>query len=179
VTYYDTLGVAPSADQAEIRRAYLAVARRDHPDKGEGLTERDVSDASARMRAANEAWAVLGDASAKSRYDAELAGRAPSDGPTVLNRKPDRPFVPFDADDDDDSWRYEPDVGDPRTAPGRRLLMVPIVLIALTILSGAAGMLLDDGRFTGVALILAGLAVASFVMVLMVTLTRAAKFERG
>ena len=183
MTYYDTLGVPPSAEQADIRRAYLAVARRDHPDKNDGLSARDIEHASARMRAANEAWAVLGDEAARARYDSELRGEVPRVDGSVLHRKPSKPFVPVDNgaddDDDDDDWRYQPDVGDPRTAPGRRLLMVPLLFIGLTVVCLAGGLLLDDGRFTGAAVIMAGLAAASFVMVLMVTLTRAAKFERG
>jgi curved DNA-binding protein len=32
VSYYDVLGVAPDADAAAIRRAYVELARRYHPD---------------------------------------------------------------------------------------------------------------------------------------------------
>lgn len=58
------LGVGPAADEAAVRRAYLALARRYHPDVSGG-------DA-ARMRAVNEAWATLGDPSRRQRYDRSL-----------------------------------------------------------------------------------------------------------
>lgn len=64
--HYEVLGVAPDAPTGEIRRAYVTLARRHHPDSG-GSTE--------RMQALNEAWAVLGDAAARRRYDLTLAPR--------------------------------------------------------------------------------------------------------
>ena len=50
MTPYEILGVSPSASPAEIRRAYLALARRHHPDAGGDV---------AQMRLLNEAWAAL------------------------------------------------------------------------------------------------------------------------
>lgn len=61
MSHYDVLGVGPDADDREVRRAYLALARRHHPDVSGG-------DAT-RMRAVNEAWATLSDPVARARYD--------------------------------------------------------------------------------------------------------------
>jgi hypothetical protein len=47
---YQVLGIDPGASPAEVRRAYLALARRHHPDAGG-----DAED----MRAVNDAWAQL------------------------------------------------------------------------------------------------------------------------
>ena len=47
---YEVLGVSPSATPDEIRRAYLALARRHHPDAGGSVDE---------MRRVNDAWAAL------------------------------------------------------------------------------------------------------------------------
>jgi len=73
VSLYDVLGVPPSADEATLRRAYLALARRHHPD-------RDGGDA-ARMRAVNHAWSVLRDPVSRARYDRSLRPAAPAPAP--------------------------------------------------------------------------------------------------
>lgn len=79
MTHYDVLGVAPSADEAALRQAFVALARQHHPDVAGG-------DA-ARMRAINDAWATLGDPVRRAAYDRSLAaGRsnastAPAGGP--------------------------------------------------------------------------------------------------
>src|SRR4051794_30942260 len=62
VTHYDVLGVAVGASRADIHRAYLALARRHHPDAGGD---------EATMRKINQAWAVLSDSSRRRRYDVE------------------------------------------------------------------------------------------------------------
>lgn len=62
--YYDTLGVARGASQADIQRAYRKLARQFHPDvnKGKGAEE--------KFKLINEAHEVLGDAEKRKRYDA-------------------------------------------------------------------------------------------------------------
>ncbi|MDE0117675.1 MAG: J domain-containing protein [bacterium] len=69
-SHYDVLGVSPSAKPDAVRRAYLRQARRWHPDRPSGDTE--------RMRAVNEAWQVLGDIRSRAAYDRSLARSAPS-----------------------------------------------------------------------------------------------------
>jgi hypothetical protein len=64
VSHYDVLGVVPSADDATLRRAYLDLARRHHPDRAGG-------DA-ARMQAINQAWATLSDPARRAQYDRSL-----------------------------------------------------------------------------------------------------------
>ena len=53
--YYETLGVEPSAGEAEIKTAYRRLARKFHPDvsKEKGAEE--------RFKAINEAYEVLRD----------------------------------------------------------------------------------------------------------------------
>jgi hypothetical protein len=70
VTHYSVLGVDSAASPAEIRRAYLALARAHHPDRAGG-------DATI-MRAVNDAWAALGDPGQRARYDRSLGGRRPA-----------------------------------------------------------------------------------------------------
>ena len=90
--HYEILGVAPNAAQADVRKAYLELARRHHPDRPGG-------DA-ARMRDINEAWAVLGDPAARARYDLALRRPEPPPGPRVA---PPRNRDPWGADP-----RYDP-----------------------------------------------------------------------
>ena len=79
MTHYEVLGVPQTASAADVRRAFLALARRFHPDVhvlADAATQRR---AAACMRAVNDAWAVLGDAGRRASYDAELR-RAPAAG---------------------------------------------------------------------------------------------------
>ena len=116
--HYEVLGVARHADDAEIRRAYLDRARRNHPDAAGG-------DAEAMLRV-NEAWSVPGDPASRAAYDARLE----PEGRAFAHRPAAAPFVPYDTTEDEaDDWRFEPDVGDPRTAPGRRVVMAPTTTV--------------------------------------------------
>ena len=71
-SWYQVMGLAPSATAPEIRAAYLRLARNLHPDRHASGSSTERSLADRRMREVNAAWAVLGDASAKSMYDTEL-----------------------------------------------------------------------------------------------------------
>ncbi|OJJ34506.1 hypothetical protein ASPWEDRAFT_42504 [Aspergillus wentii DTO 134E9] len=63
-TYYDALGVAPTATELEIKKAYRKLAIVTHPDKNPG----DES-AHARFQAIGEAYQVLSDEELRKRYD--------------------------------------------------------------------------------------------------------------
>jgi curved DNA-binding protein CbpA len=71
-SYYDLLGVAPDADDEELRRAYLARAQLLHPDRHAGSPEPVRRQAEAEMKAVNEAWSTLKDPEARQRYDLAL-----------------------------------------------------------------------------------------------------------
>jgi len=70
-THYDILGVAPSADVAEIRDAYRRLAREHHPDR---VASSDRAGVEAEMPAINEAYGVLSDPARRAVYDATLRG---------------------------------------------------------------------------------------------------------
>jgi hypothetical protein len=73
-THYDVLGVAPDAAPEELRRAYLELARRLHPDRISSTTSPADADRSVRrMQRVNEAWGVLRDPARRSDYDRALA----------------------------------------------------------------------------------------------------------
>ena len=61
--YYQALGVARDAAADEIKKAYRRLARKYHPDVSK------EKDAEARMKAVNEAYAVLSDPEKRAAYD--------------------------------------------------------------------------------------------------------------
>ena len=62
--YYEVLGVAKSAPQEEIRRAFRKLAREHHPD-----VAKDKKASEARFREINDAYEVLGDEERRRKYD--------------------------------------------------------------------------------------------------------------
>jgi molecular chaperone DnaJ len=72
--YYEVLGVAKTADEEEIKRAYRKLAIKYHPDKNPG----DKS-AEEKFREATEAYEILKDARKRQQYD--QFGHAAFEGP--------------------------------------------------------------------------------------------------
>jgi DnaJ domain len=91
-SHYDVLGVAPGSSSEEIRRAYVDLARKLHPDRFTG-GER-------AMQEVNEAWRVLGNPKTRSAYDASLRAPAQTPAPartarTTGYRPPQGPDDPY------------------------------------------------------------------------------------
>lgn len=62
--YYEVLGVSRSASDAEIKKAYRALAKKYHPDMNPGDKE-----AEKKFKEASEAYAVLSDSEKRRQYD--------------------------------------------------------------------------------------------------------------
>lgn len=70
-SYYDILGVTPTASVEEIRKSYRRLALRWHPDKNQN----NLAEATRRFREISEAYEVLSDAERRSVYDANRSNR--------------------------------------------------------------------------------------------------------
>jgi len=62
--YYEVLGVAKNASEADIKKAYRRLAMKHHPDRNP-----DDKSAEARFKEANEAYEILTDAQKRAAYD--------------------------------------------------------------------------------------------------------------
>ena len=162
---YDVLGVRADASPEDIRRAYLQVARRFHPDYFTDASQTERARAEERMRAANEAWAVLGDPARRR----------------VLDTEAPRPFQPFTPVEDEPDPRDAPDVpyrpSPPPTPRDRLTTLAPVLLFAASVVTGVLGSFL---RLTGVlalALVLFALACIGFLVVPLLALSRARQDE--
>jgi curved DNA-binding protein CbpA len=67
-TYYDTLGVDPTAEATTIRKAYLKLSLQHHPDKNPD----NVEDAKAKFVVIGQAYETLKDPQLRHVYDLEL-----------------------------------------------------------------------------------------------------------
>lgn len=75
--FYEMLGVQPDASASEIKRAYLVLARKMHPDKNP-----DDPEANTRFQKLGEAYQVLSNEDTRARYD--LKGMDGLDGSEKL-----------------------------------------------------------------------------------------------
>lgn len=62
--YYEVLGVDKNADEATLKKAYRALAKKYHPDMNPGNHDAEV-----KFKEASEAYAVLSDPEKKRQYD--------------------------------------------------------------------------------------------------------------
>src|SRR5688572_7586454 len=83
-THYETLGVAPSANSAEIKRAYRGLVKTYHPDL---CSDPNAAKITSQI---NAAYDVLSDASRRLAYDYEITNRRVSDS---AEKKPSSPWV--------------------------------------------------------------------------------------
>ena len=164
---YQVLGVRADAPAAELRRAYVRLARQHHPDYFVDAAPEQRAAAELRMRAVNEAWAMVGSVERRRSYDAAQ----------------ERGFQPF-------AWVAE-DEADPRDAPdvpyrpvvapsGRRraTTLAPVVLFALSVLSGIFGGVMQASGLLAAAAVLFLLSCVGFLIVPLLALGKARRDDR-
>ncbi|MEX2293158.1 MAG: J domain-containing protein [Acidimicrobiales bacterium] len=137
MSLYDVLGVPPTADDTAMRRAYLSLARRHHPDV--------VGGDPARMQLINEAWATLSDPIQRARYDRSVAPASQAAGPVAPEPRWDA-FEDHDEIDDDHAIRAT-------VRLPRGVSLLPAALFALSLVTGFIGILFVSQAALGLALV--------------------------
>jgi curved DNA-binding protein CbpA len=85
-TLYELLGVLQTADEAEIRHAYYALARRLHPDRFQSADMEEVRPMAERLFAMlTEAYNILSDSEARQAYDRDSS--APQEASKIDQKK--------------------------------------------------------------------------------------------
>ena len=66
---YETLGVGRDATEAQLKKAYLLLTRRLHPDKNVGQPEDKLAENKELLNAATYAFQILADPERRAAYD--------------------------------------------------------------------------------------------------------------
>ncbi|GIU83344.1 MAG: hypothetical protein KatS3mg008_0119 [Acidimicrobiales bacterium] len=118
---YNVLGVPPDAPEHELRRAYVSLVRRWHPDRFSDPRRRAYAEE--QMKAVTEAWRIV---SRERRH-----------GGFTLRERPVRSWQPFDDDDqpggdpEDSTWEEPLDGGE----IGDSVVPVPLVMAPLLVVA--------------------------------------------
>ncbi len=148
MTHYEVLGVRSTAPTSEVRRAYVTLARRHHPDRAGGDDE--------AMRAINDAWTTLRDPDRRARYDHAL--RAVRPGPSEAATPPRSEAADRLADLEDDT-----PLGGQIVLPGW-LSLVPAATFAASVAGVLIGLVFDSTAALSVAVGLFALSCTMFLM---------------
>jgi hypothetical protein len=184
VSLYDALGTSSDATAEELRRAFVAQARRFHPDRHVGADAKVRRDAEQRMREVTEAWAVLGDPERRRFYDLGLgdpvarggrgsvpdSSRPGQPGPTKSSTSAASPVS-----SEGRPWRSYASPGPgggSRSAAEQLLLLSPVLFLGVAGLFGMAGAIVGWPPFYGVALVCVIVAAAAFFMLPIWAMTR-------
>lgn len=175
-SHYEELGVAPGASAAEIRAAYVALARRHHPDRMGSAAEPARVEAAARMARVNAAWTVLSDPARRAAYDERLGGPGPSSTGAHV-RDPDSSFQPFDTSNDVDPRLLD---DTPSGAPSipRLFALAPATLAAVGVTMVLGGAFLGYGGMLIAGFFVLALAGLSFLALPFVALINASRSDR-
>jgi tetratricopeptide (TPR) repeat protein len=95
--HFEVLGIPKASNEAQVKEAYFALARRFHPDVHHDPALADLRDKlEAVFIRLGEAYEILRSARTRGKYEADLAARAPRvfpQGPTVMSG-PSSPGTP-------------------------------------------------------------------------------------
>lgn len=141
-TPYEVLGVAPDASAAEIRRAYVRLARDHHPDHHAEGGEASRRVAERRMQEINDAWRVLGDPDRRSEHDLARG----TTGPAAVDDEPEFTWRPYDDIDIDLGLDDLDPFGDARArrpTGGRLLAVLPASCLVIGLVLLVLGALVD------------------------------------
>lgn len=189
MNHYEALGVPMGASVKEVRHAYLAAARRHHPDFHANDDARSRAGHARQMQHINEAWTVLGNAAERERYDLTLlVGTVPPERMRP-NRDPKVPdgkgWTPRADDDgwqrdfrgwaDDDGRLAEDEVGDGPDA----VKLLPLALFGVGVLIGFVGMAMDQRSLLALAMVAIAASAILFMMLPVREMIRSRSRSRG
>lgn len=180
-THYEVLGVAVEAEPAEVRRAYVALARRFHPDAHSDRSPAERTHAERRMRDVNAAWAALSDPARRRAYDDGLGHGRPKAPP----RPPPtgRAWRPRPDDDawmgDFEAWRNETDVLPPDPpGPRRPVRLLPAAILGLGAFVAIIGLVLSARPVLAVAFMLGGISLGLWIWLPLAELARSRHLDQ-
>jgi len=174
IDHYQTLGVTSSASAADLRAAYLKLARANHPDQ---FSESERKQAEAKMQQINEAWNVLGVKHKRKEYDNSRPKRERTEttgaSQDFRGRKHFRVFDhgddPIDRSDVDyDETPIAGSKGIPQWAA-----FVPVISIVLGVPTMAFGTMVGAGWMIVVGLMMLIFGGLSFLMMPLIVMARA------
>jgi len=172
---YEVLGVPPGATADEVRRAYLALARRHHPDAHAEGGPGPRAAAERRMQEVNAAWAVLGDPTRRAAHDRDRGGAGRGSGD-----RPDPGFRPFDPGPDPDP-ADAPDIpyrpASPASGRSRAARLAPGLLFAASVAVMAGAAVLGSGPLAALAVALFVASCVGFVVLPLLALSAARRDE--
>ncbi len=182
MTHYEVLGVPASASPADVRRAYLRVARVAHPDFHTDADAATRSGAEERMRQVNKAWVVLGDGERRRDYDRVLAE---GEREERLSERRNRPagapspeFVPY-VDDDTDYAALLDDAGPGNGAGVPRVVqLAPPVLLGIAVFALSAGLVSSFGPLLAIGVVCLVLSALSFILTPALAVMRSLESDR-
>jgi hypothetical protein len=186
VNHYEVLGVEPGCDAGAVRKAYLAAARRYHPDFHADADAATRAGNARRMQDLNQAWEVLGDPSARAAYDRSLAAAADPGVARRVAREQSQPDIPAGkgwtprADDtgwmdDFGAWADEHDELPPDVArsPRRKAVtLLPIALFVVAVVCAFVGLAVQLDELVALAFVCVILAGGLFIMLPMYEMSR-------
>lgn len=177
VDQYAVLGVEPSASTAEIRRAYLRLARAHHPDFHEAGDDSARSANEREMQRINQAWTILGDPERRSSYD--MRRRAPQTGADGRPRpEPARyDFVPYDDEDIDTDYAALIDDAVEGTGVPRWTQLVPVALVLGGIATFVLGVMINLSPLLSLGLVAAVLGTLGFLASPAIAISRSRSAE--
>ncbi len=178
VDHYNTLGVISTASAADLRAAYLKLARANHPDKFDGSAR---AQAEIRMQQINEAWNVLGVKHKRREYDAKQPKNTSRPGASGAaapgasgGRRGHAHFRPFD---DEPLDRADIDL-DATPIPGskqipRWVAFLPVAFFTGGLVTLVLGALVNTGSVFAFGVMMLLLAGVCFIMLPLFVMSRA------
>ena len=164
MTPFEVLGVREDAPLDEIRRAYVDLARRHHPDHFAEASDVERERAMRRMQEINEAWRTVNDPAWRQRRAREA---------------PPRPFRPFSPTADEPDPRLAPDAPYrppvPDTFLRRAITLAPAGLLVASAACMAMGVLYSAEHLWSIAVVLFFVACAGFLAIPLMALGRATR----